>query len=234
MAGRTFRTRDLGPRPHDRPALRPTHARHAPGGWGIIWPMAKPSPATQTDREVLAGFVERVTFHSAETGSCVLRVKARASRPHHNCRHAAGNAKARPDTTTRRVRGDGYYDSDAASSIANIIRRFRDRAFARSSGLEVRATITASVNWAGRHRPNFIAFGKSLGSAGCAVVTFTSFKARLTFSGLCARTTTETSFQRTTARPSSFNARATDAETSPPANNHAVTWSNSPDTSGSE
>ena len=84
----------------------------APGGWGEIWPMAKPSPATQTDREVLAGFVRAPgPFHSAETGSCVLRVKARASRPHHNCRHAAGNAKARPDTTTRRVRGDGYYDS---------------------------------------------------------------------------------------------------------------------------
>jgi exodeoxyribonuclease V alpha subunit len=34
----------------------------------------------QTDREVLAGIVERVTFHSAETGFCVLRVKARGHR----------------------------------------------------------------------------------------------------------------------------------------------------------
>jgi exodeoxyribonuclease V alpha subunit len=42
--------------------------------------MAMPSPATQTDREVLAGIVERVTFHSAETGFCVLRVKARGRR----------------------------------------------------------------------------------------------------------------------------------------------------------
>ena len=42
--------------------------------------MAMPSPATQTDREVLAGIVERVTFHSAETGFCVLRVKARGHR----------------------------------------------------------------------------------------------------------------------------------------------------------
>jgi exodeoxyribonuclease V alpha subunit len=39
-----------------------------------------PSPATQTDREVLAGIVERVTFHNAETGFCVLRVKARGHR----------------------------------------------------------------------------------------------------------------------------------------------------------
>ena len=39
--------------------------------------MAMPSPATQPDREVLAGIIERVTFHNAETGFCVLRVKAR-------------------------------------------------------------------------------------------------------------------------------------------------------------
>jgi exodeoxyribonuclease V alpha subunit len=55
-------------------------ARHTPGVWGIIPHMAMPSPATQTDREVLAGIVERVTFHSAETGFCVLRVKARGHR----------------------------------------------------------------------------------------------------------------------------------------------------------
>ena len=34
-------------------------------------------PAT---REVLAGLVERVTFHNADNGFCVLRVKARAHR----------------------------------------------------------------------------------------------------------------------------------------------------------
>lgn len=31
-------------------------------------------------REPLAGLVERVTFHSAETGFCVLRVKVRGHR----------------------------------------------------------------------------------------------------------------------------------------------------------
>ena len=30
--------------------------------------------------EVLAGLVERVTFHNAESGFCVLRVKARGQR----------------------------------------------------------------------------------------------------------------------------------------------------------
>ena len=32
------------------------------------------------DKEVLAGLVERVTFHSADSGFCVLRVKARGQR----------------------------------------------------------------------------------------------------------------------------------------------------------
>jgi exodeoxyribonuclease V alpha subunit len=38
-------------------------------------PQAEPSP-----QEVLAGLVERVTFHNAENGFCVLRVKARGHR----------------------------------------------------------------------------------------------------------------------------------------------------------
>jgi exodeoxyribonuclease V alpha subunit len=40
---------------------------------------ASPDP-NQPDREVLAGIVERVTFHNAESGFCVLRVKARGHR----------------------------------------------------------------------------------------------------------------------------------------------------------
>ena len=38
---------------------------------------AEPTPS---DREVLAGLVERVTFHNAENGFCVLRAKARGHR----------------------------------------------------------------------------------------------------------------------------------------------------------
>jgi exodeoxyribonuclease V alpha subunit len=36
----------------------------------------KPSPESST-QEVLAGLVERVTFHKGENGFCVLRAKAR-------------------------------------------------------------------------------------------------------------------------------------------------------------
>jgi exodeoxyribonuclease V alpha subunit len=70
-----------------RTAVGPFRARSVPsrpspdpGGREIIQRMAVPSPSNQPDREVLAGIVERVTFHNAETGFCVLRVKARGHR----------------------------------------------------------------------------------------------------------------------------------------------------------
>ena len=37
-------------------------------------------PPVETTTEVLAGLVERVTFHSQESGFCVLRAKARGHR----------------------------------------------------------------------------------------------------------------------------------------------------------
>ena len=40
--------------------------------------MARTSTASSTD--VLAGLVDRVTFHNSENGFCVLRVKARGQR----------------------------------------------------------------------------------------------------------------------------------------------------------
>ena len=44
--------------------------------------MNSPSQAQlePSTREVLAGLVERVTFHNAENGFCVLRIKARGHR----------------------------------------------------------------------------------------------------------------------------------------------------------
>ena len=38
------------------------------------------APRTTTSTEVLAGLVDRVTFHNSENGFCVLRVKARGQR----------------------------------------------------------------------------------------------------------------------------------------------------------
>ena len=38
------------------------------------------SSTTEPSREVLAGLIERVTFHSPANGFCVLRIKARGHR----------------------------------------------------------------------------------------------------------------------------------------------------------
>jgi len=46
----------------------------------------EPKPS---DREVLAGLVERVTYHNAENGFCVLRAKVRG---HRDVGHAAAIA----------------------------------------------------------------------------------------------------------------------------------------------
>ena len=43
-------------------------------------PLMTSSPPRDTPLEHLAGSVERVTFHSEETGFCVLRVKVRGHR----------------------------------------------------------------------------------------------------------------------------------------------------------
>jgi hypothetical protein len=37
-------------------------------------------PRTSTPTEILAGLVDRVTFHNSENGFCVLRIKARGQR----------------------------------------------------------------------------------------------------------------------------------------------------------
>jgi exodeoxyribonuclease V alpha subunit len=48
---------------------------HTPPVTGFMKIEPKPS-----DREVLGGLVERVTFHNEENGFCVLRIKARGQR----------------------------------------------------------------------------------------------------------------------------------------------------------
>jgi exodeoxyribonuclease V alpha subunit len=53
-------------------------AAAAPGGPPT--PTPEPAPAASGAREVLAGLVERVTYHNPENGFCVLRVKARGQR----------------------------------------------------------------------------------------------------------------------------------------------------------
>jgi hypothetical protein len=61
-----------------------THLTITPGArsvaLSVVWPMAAPPSNVETDREVLAATVERVTYYNAENGFCVLRIKARGHR----------------------------------------------------------------------------------------------------------------------------------------------------------
>jgi hypothetical protein len=45
-----------------------------------VWQNIMQPEPVPSDREVLAGLVERVTFHNEENGFCVLRIKARGHR----------------------------------------------------------------------------------------------------------------------------------------------------------
>jgi exodeoxyribonuclease V alpha subunit len=51
-----------------------------PSGRGVLQHDRPSADSQAADREVLASLVERVTFHNAENGFCVLRVKARGHR----------------------------------------------------------------------------------------------------------------------------------------------------------
>jgi hypothetical protein len=69
--------RQCGP---DRAVDRPRHPRSgARSRTGDPSALMKPTSESST-QEVLAGLVERVTFHNAESGFCVLRAKARGHR----------------------------------------------------------------------------------------------------------------------------------------------------------
>ena len=87
----------IGPRPFDGrrtqlgaiPSCSPVRSPHAYGVYvGLAGPARntrdatiemKPQPQTSS-QEVLAGLIERVTYHNAENGFCVLRAKARGPR----------------------------------------------------------------------------------------------------------------------------------------------------------
>ena len=63
----------------------------------------KSTPESST-QEVLAGLVERVTFHNAENGFCVLRAKARGHRDLVTVvGHAAIDLRRRVDHRIRRM-----------------------------------------------------------------------------------------------------------------------------------
>jgi exodeoxyribonuclease V alpha subunit len=66
-------------RAHSMPGNAMQLARTTASMTGSATTSMKPQP-DQSSQEVLAGLVERVTFHNAENGFCVLRIKARGHR----------------------------------------------------------------------------------------------------------------------------------------------------------
>src|SRR5207344_2496020 len=85
----------------------------------------KPQPETVT-QEVLAGLVERVTFHNVENGFCVLRAKARGHRElvtvvGHAALISAGEwITATGDWVNDRTHGDRVKAADGAISLRAI------------------------------------------------------------------------------------------------------------------
>ena len=57
--------------------LAPANGTHAPD---LAAEVAMKHPSEKSPQEVLAGIIERVTYHNAENGFCVLRAKARGHR----------------------------------------------------------------------------------------------------------------------------------------------------------
>jgi exodeoxyribonuclease V alpha subunit len=58
-------------------------------GFAVDEEASMKTPQGASTHEVLAGLVERVTFHNAENGFCVLRIKARG---HHDLVTVIGHA----------------------------------------------------------------------------------------------------------------------------------------------
>src|SRR5258708_25853486 len=115
------------------------------------------TPRTSTPTEVLAGLVERVTFHNDENGFCVLRVQARGQRDlitvlghaamiaagevvqasatwvndrTHGVQFKASFLKAAAPTTTGGI--EKYLGSGMIRGIGPIYAQKQDRAFANA------------------------------------------------------------------------------------------------------
>jgi exodeoxyribonuclease V alpha subunit len=126
----------------------------------------KPQPQAST-QEVLAGLVERVTFHNSENGFCVLRAKARGHRDvvtvvGHAATIAAGEwitasdgqqFKARFLRTSAPTSADGiekYLSSGMIRGVGPIYAKKLVRAFGEKVFDVIEARSTATCWWSTR------------------------------------------------------------------------------------
>src|SRR5438552_2465899 len=80
--------------------------------------MAPAAPQTSEDSEVLAGLIERVVFHSPETGFCVRKVEARGRREPGTIREIMLFLHDHGVGTARAVRIHKLYGADAVRLIS--------------------------------------------------------------------------------------------------------------------
>jgi len=106
---------------------------------------------TSAPTEVLAGLVDRVTFHNAENGFCVLRVKARGQRDlitvvGHAAMISAGEfVQASGSTTAPTVSGSGPRSSRLSGGGAMILVPSRVRMWLSTSHTDMRQRLGPST-----------------------------------------------------------------------------------------
>jgi exodeoxyribonuclease V alpha subunit len=125
-------------------SARPGNPAHTdPGIQGRIPAMTIALPSPDPSREVLAGLVERVTFHNEENGFCVLRVKARGHRElvtlvGHAATIAAGEAITASglwvNDRTHGLQFKAHFLKATAPSTAEGIRRYLASGMIRGIG----------------------------------------------------------------------------------------------------
>jgi hypothetical protein len=122
VGGDVRRNRALNCWPWVRSLTRsPDAVIHSPAAMVAAWPITVTTSRCPRARfEVLAGLVERVTYHNAENGFCVLRAKALSICCHRCCfsisRLASGHGRAIPNS-------ESAIESSASSCVSDATRR---------------------------------------------------------------------------------------------------------------
>src|SRR5450432_3861790 len=93
----------------------------------------------QSDREVLAGVVERVTYQNADNGFCVIRIKARG---HRDLVTVVGHAAVISAGEWITAAGDWTNDRTHGQQFNPTIRRRGSQGFGRARKLRPRFNVT--------------------------------------------------------------------------------------------
>jgi hypothetical protein len=123
----------------------------------------KPQPESSTE-EVLAGLVERVTFHNAENGFCVLRAKARG---HRELVTVVGHAAI--ISAGEWITATGEWVNDRTHGQQFKARFLRTSAPTSADGIEKYLSSTA---WRGSLRGRRVFLKRWMRGGGCGLPTY--------------------------------------------------------------